>query len=208
MAYSKKKNAPLDVPAIEMPLAASDPSIEITGGTISGIFCNYAYAHKVSEHTTNKANITSQVPAHNDLKEAFKKLNPHLAIICEEVDANAVPDIDDLPAMKEDTEDKDQDPLALKLSKFTVIDFKVSGEGDNAGITLTGYKRLSTGDEVKLTTPKIKWLSEYLFINELRIVSDDLCQEIDLYRRGKQAPRMVQTDMFSEGSGDLDNENA
>lgn len=177
-------------------------NIEIRSGKLHGITCQFKYEHTVAENTTNTVKVDSAVPMHDDLPAAFAKLNVHLAVICEEIRPDELPDIDNLPVLDTDPDltDADQDPLALKLSRFQVTAFQISGTGENEGVVLTGSKILSTGDLVSLQTPAVKWRSPYAFSNELHIAVFDLVTEIEEYMNGKQAPPR-QIEMYFGGDG-------
>jgi len=177
-------------------------AIEIKGGRLKdNMFCHYEYDHTVAANTTDSIKRASQVPVHDDMINSFRDLNVHLALICEEIRPEEIQDIDNLPEMKKDTEDQDQDPLALKLSKFSVSAFKVVGNGENEGVVLIGQKVLSTLESVKLETPPVKWQSSYHFANELHVAVFNVVEEIEQYMNGKQAPpRQQELDFGAEGA--------
>lgn len=178
-------------------------NIRIVSGTLRGLFCTFKYEHEVQPETTDVVTIKSGLPVHEDLKAAFKALNPHLAVICEEVEANDVPDIENIPEISGE-EGSVNDPIAEMLSRFAVASFTISGTGENESITLSGSKRLSTGDTVSLTTPSIELEgTQYQFVNELRIAIDNVVSEIEEYKNGKRAPIVVQTEMFAEESEEV-----
>ncbi len=175
-------------------------AIEIKGGALKdSMFCHYEYDHTVAANTTDNIKRKSQVPVHDDMINTFKDLNVHLALICEEIRPEEIIDIDKLPEMKPDTDDQDQDPLALKLSKFSVCAFKIVGNGENEGVVLTGQKVLSTLESVKLETPVVKWQSNYHFANELHVAVFNVVEEIEQYMEGKQAPPRQQELQFGDG---------
>jgi hypothetical protein len=182
--------------------------IEIRTGTLKdGMFCHYGYDHTVATNTTDSVTRKSQVPVHDDLKETFRDLNVHLAIVCEEIHPDEIKNIDELPELDPDPDltEEDQDPMAVKLSRFTVSSFKVVGNGENEGVILTGQKRLSTNDYVKLETPVVKWHSDYAFVNELRVAIFNSVEEIEQYMNGKQAPQR-QMELGFEEEEDPENE--
>jgi hypothetical protein len=182
-------------------------SIIIRSGSLKEqLFCHYSYDHKVASNTTNSVTIKSQVPVHSDLIDRFKDLHVHLAVICEEISPESIPDIDNLPVYDPDPDltELDQHPLALSLHRFSVSSFKIVGEGENEGVALTGEKRLSTGEYVSLSTPVVRWHGEYPFVNELHVAIFNLVEEIEAYMKGKQAPQR-QTELdFGEGIDDAE----
>jgi hypothetical protein len=153
--------------------------IEIRGAIIKSIFCNYQYDHTVALNTTNAVKVTSEVPAHEDLFKAFKKLVPHLAVICDEVNKDDIRDI---------TSIDETDPVAEKIALFNVSSFKLEDYDAKEGVVITGEKRLKIGDSVGLVTPKIRWDNDkYPFVEELRIAVTELVFEVEEYMKGKQA---------------------
>lgn len=176
-------------------------NVTITGGHLKDdMFCHYSYTMEVADGITDNINRKSQRPIHDDMKSAFRKLNPHLAVICEEVHNLEIKDIELVPVRPQDQPldewEKKLDGIDKKLYAFVVSGIQFQGTGENEGVVLIGKKKLSTGDWVELTTPRIVWeTSSYYFLNELRIAADDVAEEIKQYMEGKQAPRMIQTEM-------------
>jgi hypothetical protein len=158
------------------------------------LFCDYKYLFEASG-ATNKASITSEVPVHEDLVTAYKKLNPHLAVICEEVSPNEIVDIDDIGEY--DDKIHEEGSLEHKMSHFVVTGFRLEGEGEREGVVLIGEKRLSTGEWLKLETPKVGWSDDYACVNELRVSIGDVIAEVEEYKDGKRAPE-VQQSLFDE----------
>ncbi|MFB6453746.1 hypothetical protein ACE38W_00620 [Chitinophaga sp. Hz27] len=183
--------------------------IEIKSGNLKdGMFCHYSYEHTVQANTTNNLSCKSQVPVHEDLIAAFKLFNVHLAVICEEINPDDIPAIDNLPKLdtKLTYEDPAQDPLAKMLDCFSVSSFRIAANGENEGVILSGLKRLSTGEYVKLETPVTKFQSDYAFTHELRLAVFDVLTEIEEYMKGKQAPpRQTELD-FETQESDINDE--
>lgn len=185
----------------------SENSIIIREATLKDdMFCHYKYGKVVAKGITDDYVVKSRVPVHNDMKLAFRKFNNHLAVICEEVKASAIKDIDKLlerpEVMHPDDYEKSLKGLDAELYRFVVISVTSEGTGENEGVILSGKKKLSTGDWLMLTTPKITWESNYDFINELRIATDDLIHEVGEYMDGKRAPVVEQIDMFEPDEED------
>ncbi len=164
------------------------------------MFCHYKYGRVVAKGITDDVTVKSKVPVHADMHMAFKKFNNHMAVICEEVNPKQIKDIDNVILCPEDTLPSDFEKalkgIDAELYRFIVDSVTIDGTGENEGVTLSGTKKLSTGEYITLTTPKITWESEYSFINELRIAADDLIHEVREYMDGKQAPKVEQIDMF------------
>ncbi|OLY92477.1 hypothetical protein SAMN05444008_102407 [Cnuella takakiae] len=169
-------------------------AIEVRGATLKDLFCNYSYNHKLAPGTVNTVSTKSQVPVHDDLKAAFRKLDAHLAVICEEIPADAISNMDDLLPYDEDVHATGS--IEHKVSMFTVNSFRLEGDSDNQSVILVGEKQLTTGDFVKLETPKTHLDSSYPFAHELNIALIDLVGEVEEYMQGKQAPP-VQQELFA-----------
>ena len=186
-------------------------AIEIKSGHLKdNMFCHYGYDHTVAANTTDSVSRKSAVPVHDDMKTAFRDLHVHLAVICKELHPDEIPDIDNLPEMDTDPDmtDEDQDPLALKLSRFSVSSFRIVGNGENEGVILTGQKRLSTNEHIKIETPVTRYQGDYAFVNELHVAIFNLVEEIEQYMNGKQAPpRQQEIDFSSSENQDSDFEN-
>lgn len=172
-------------------------TIEIRGAKIKDDFCNYTYELKTGPTAGDALNRSGASIIHEDLKAAFKKLNPHLAVICEEVDSNKINDIADYEAL-DLMGDYRANSIEKKMLSFFVTQFLIEGSGKNESVTLIGFKRLSTGDDLQLKTPKIKWAGVYQFVDELRATIDVCIAEVEEYMNGKTAPKMVQQAMEFE----------
>lgn len=169
-------------------------SIEIKSAKLKDDFCNYGYELTKGPTQGDSVNRAGAAIVHDDLKAAFKRLNVHLAVICEEIDHDDISDIEhfeNLDFEAEHVEGSTQD----RVAHYSVHEFKLSGTGENENVVLLGHKRLSTGEYVKLTTPPKHWEGQYPFVNELRVVVDDLKSEVEQYMNGKAAPKMVQSSL-------------
>ena len=163
--------------------------IEIKSALIkNGMFCNYSYDENLPSNVVRSQAVTDiNVPVHPDLLDAFKKLNIHLALICEEIKAEEINDVDNIA-------DYDDEVHALgsiehRLSLFSVKSWTIQGEFEKEGVVLVGSKRLSTNDLVKLDAPKRRWKDDYRFINELRVAIYDCIYEVEEYHASrKRAP--------------------
>lgn len=155
-------------------------SVKIKAAQLKGEFCHYTYDHRMPNGATNRHTVKSSILVHPDLKAAFALFNAHLAVICEEVAPKDVRDIDAGIASK--------DAITEKLKAFSVDSFQLVGDG----IIISGEKLLSTGDSVKLETPKIEFGGSYQFDNELYAASESAIAEVMDYHNGKerQDPQM------------------
>ncbi len=168
-----------------------EKSFEIKSAAMNGLFCNYQYTETVAKNTSNTHNVKSERPVHEDITARFKALNPHLAVICEQVDESRIGDI---------TKIEDFDPklhahetIQFLMSRFQVHAFTLSGEGDSKSVRLHGTRTLSNNKDIPLTTYAVKYDSEYNFLHDLIMTVTDLVDEVDLYHNGKQAPVYMQT---------------
>lgn len=173
-----------------------ESTVDIRGAKLKDNFCNYNYEliEGLTAGDTISRNGSSII--HEDMTAAFAKLNPHLGVICEELEAGMIQDIDRIAAF--DDEVHTEGSLEHRVSKFKVSLFKLSGSGDNESVVLNGTKMLSTGEFVELKTPSVRWEGEYHFIDDLRVAIDDLKIEVEKYMNGKTAPKLVQQEMGFE----------
>ncbi len=164
------------------------PELRILGAKISAGACKYKYGYRTENGAHNICTVTSDAPVHDDLSKAFSMLGPHLAVICEDVSAKAVKDIEKaIGSYPETTE---------KLATYSVEEISVVHNGGS--VVLKGLKILSTGKSVGLTTPPISFSGDYYFQNELKISVDDVLQEVMLYHKGKISK--PQLDLFDENN--------
>lgn len=145
---------------------------------VDQMFCKYKYTLVVAPNTVDTISRNSELPVHHDLVGAFRKLDAHFALICEEVEADKIGDINDI----------DHQPTADKIEKFTVTKFSLDGDADSLSVVLIGLKELSTGEQIKMETPKKRVDGSYPFAVELSSTIDDCVTEVELYMQGvKQA---------------------
>lgn len=178
--------------------------VEIIEAHLSGFSANYVALEMVQQGSNKKNKNEDPRFVHDDLKNAFKKLNAHMAVICEEVSLTANKDIEDI--VDYDPDEHAEKSLEYKLSRFHCTGFKVKGKADGKGVVLVGYKLLSTDKSVSLETPKITYGdADYKFVEELFSALYAAITEVDLYRTGKAAPTFVQSEMDFNASSDEDN---
>jgi hypothetical protein len=176
----------------------------ITKAAFKGLFCNYSYEFATGDTKGDECDRKGSLIVHDDMKNAFKKLHAHLAVICEEVDGSKIRDIETIEEYDED--EHKENGIEFKISKFYVDSFTIKGTGENLSVILSGSKMLSTGDYVALTTPKRELEGEYKFANELRVAIDDCVFEVEEYMKGKSKPKMIQPELpgldgSTEGEG-------
>jgi len=180
--------------------------IQIKAASLKADFCHYTYEFETEFKngitSSDKINRQGSLIIHDDMRRCFKRLNSHLAIICEEINADSINDIETIEDYNTDIHKEGS--LEHQVSHFYVSSFTTSGIGENESVVLQGSKRLSTGDYVELKSPKTSWDGNYLFINELRVAIDDLKSEVEQYMNGKSQPKLVQgkIDFGNEGFGE------
>lgn len=136
------------------------------------LFLYVEYIEELPGHSKKDTKVSITVPVHQDLKDAFKKLHTHLAILCDEV-----------------TEPKRKDIDTTVYEAFTVKSLSIGGNGENEGVTLSGSKEGKYGT-VNLNTPFCKYLgSEYKMADILAVDVEHALFEVNEYVfNGKQAP--------------------
>jgi hypothetical protein len=158
---------------------------------VDQMFCNYKYEHSVGPNTINKVSTKSEVPVHSDLVIAFRSLDAHLALICEEVDKDLIGDINDI----------DHEPTSEKISQFTVTHFILDGTDEARSVVLKGTKTLTTDEDIKLETPKIILDDSYPFATELSSTIQDCVKEVEEYMKGNKQAENPQPELpFSDGT--------
>ena len=170
-----------------------EQSIKINAAALKDDFCHYSYEITSGPTEGDELKRKGSLIVHNDLREAFKKLKPHLAVICEEINASDINDIEDI-AEFDDTIHQ-LGGIEHKVSHFHVGSFSITGTGENESVVLAGTKMLSTGDYVELKSPKTEWEGQYHFINELRVAIDDATTEVERYMNGKSRPKVIQAEI-------------
>lgn len=136
------------------------------------LFLEAEWTEELPGHSKNDTKLSSTIPIHDDLKESFDNLHAHLAILCDEVNFPKKANFDD-----------------LEFADFTARSFSIGGNGENEGVTISGYKKGTYGI-VNLNTPFTKYEdSEYPFLSELGEHIQKCIYEVEQYLfHGKRAP--------------------
>jgi hypothetical protein len=122
--------------------------------------------HVDAGNVENKISEKCEYLAHNDLIEAFKKLDAHLIAVCEE------------SGLPED----------FKVGGFTICD---GNEGE--GVIILGNRKLSTGKFLNLTSPMVDYCSGDYEDGEILEMDIAGClSEIQLYLDGKCAIKQIE----------------
>ena len=167
---------------------------EITSASIKEAQCNYGYEIKTGPTAGDKIpNRKGSSYVHQDMYDAFKALNVHLAFIDDafKYSGKEVASLDEVNG----------DEIA---ELFTVTGFKISGNEENEGFIIIGEKWVTTGS-IGLESPKISASSNYLFFDQLKEDIEAARTEVELYMNGKAAPKMEQGEIeFPEGESKED----
>ena len=125
--------------------------------------------------------------AHNDLISRFETIRPHMALLCEYAD------VDDV---------RGDDVASIDFRKVYVTQITLTGNDENAGVVLTGFRLLHDGSKLVLTTPNIKFeATEYMFSQELSEALDDLTSEA-MQALVDRKRKIVQAELFEDEEGD------
>jgi hypothetical protein len=152
------------------------------------IFLEVEYTEELQGHTKKDNKLSSTVPVHQDLKDAFQNLHKHLAVLCDEVKAP-----------------KKSDFELSQFPQFTVRGFSIGGSDDSEGVTISGAKDGKFG-LVNLNSPFTKFESDsYPFTSDLSSDIMRCINEVEQYLfEGKRAPEQQLEMDFGE---DAENEN-
>lgn len=104
-----------------------------------GVKIEFTEREKDDSFTVNVKDCSA--PAHQDLRDAFNRLNVHLGINAQYIDADDIKDI--------------EDPEHELLGAFTVKEMTVNGDWE--GVTLGGKIKLKTGKSMGLKPPAVMW---------------------------------------------------
>lgn len=172
------------------------PEYVIVSAKLNDGKCDFSFRTQIGVHTGEVATIKGVGIFFETLRDAFNKLNVHLAVIDEAYKHSGI-EIDDIDKFH-------TDDLALS---YTVDAFKIKGEGDSETITLIGTKYTSLGS-IGIETPKIALdsLSGYKWYNELKSASDEARREVAEYKEGnfevpekEEKPNAKQLRISAEG---------
>jgi len=144
------------------------------------------YTEEVQGQSKKDIKLICTVPVHEDLKNAFKKLDKHLALLCEEIT---------LPAKVKKLDEWAPD----ELSSFAVRGFTNGGHEETSGCTLSGVKSGQYGP-FSLNTPFQRYsTSDYKYIDVLAEDIEQCIYEVDQYLfHEKRAPEQQLAMDFDE----------
>lgn len=154
------------------------------------LFLDVEYTEDLPGHSKKDTKLSCTVPVHDDLKTAFERLHVHLALLCDETKWNKKDDIN-----------------TINVPGFTVRGFGISGNEENEGVTISGFKEGKYGN-VNLNTPFTKWEDpEYPYTSELSEHVQAAVYEVEQYLfEGKRAPERQLAMDFGEEAEQEDTE--
>ena len=167
-------------------------NFEISGGKIKDLFCHYTYREEISEGIFNTGSIKSELPIHDDLRNAFQALKPHFPFLLEYMKVNDELEIREAAETIPPTNFLN---LPEDLDLYFIESLFYDHEDDS--IIIKGKRVLAIG-VIPFETPSIGLTGYYVFKKALRVHVNLLLSEIEAYHGGKRAPIMVQGDLFPE----------
>lgn len=157
-----------------------------TGGIEAELTALYLLENDKGDITrcNNTYAVSSDLPPHIDLVNAFRRLLPHMLLLIE-IDNSRTPEDIDLS----------------KYHQYTVTGFTLGGSDGHPGITIIGRKLLAGGKILNIITPFTKFEGGenevfYEFGYQLYSEVDDLTKELLAYFAGKS--NNVQLELFVE----------
>ena len=169
MSNRKAKNKHID-------LVPTGPYI-IKEASVKDDFCNYTYEVVEGKGAGDTHAVKGSGIILNDMREAFGRLNVHLACI-DDVFSHSQTEVDDI----------DKFHVHDLAHLYHVTGIKVRGGKSNESVIIVGSKYVnSSGGRIDLVTPKIPMdsLSSYKWYNELKAAVDKVREEVRLYKEGK-----------------------
>lgn len=129
--------------------------VKIKDGQLEAIYEEHFSSDNYSNTITKKCSQT----IHGDFRDAVDKLKPHMVIVCEMPEAEAIKDVGiyDYPANE--------------LSNYIVTGYSHGGSDESAGVVIVGQKLLKSGKVLNLITPFIQFEDSeaYMFAGELEV---------------------------------------
>ena len=154
---------------------------EIRNATLKEACCNYGYELLTGP---NKGDLIPNRKGahyiHEDLNNSFKELDVLIAQLDGAFNHWAKNE-----TYLSELEEREE------LENYSVSAFKIIGYEENKSIILYGEKYTPNG-RIPIETPKIKFESNYLYIEELKERLSITISEVELYMEGKKAPELEQ----------------
>jgi hypothetical protein len=183
----------------QAPAIPEAPVTKIVKAKIKGD-CIHAEWETTANLVTNKLNIESGALIHNDLREAFMELVPHIANICELSEAGVAETIlSDERSMGDWSHEE-----ASLLGSITATGIILTGENEQQGVMLMAGKKLATGGYLNLVSPILKFeVESYRYMNQLHSTIYACMEEVRQYLfEGKWAKKQLELPFEGENGGE------
>lgn len=145
----------------------------IVSAVIKEDLCNYGYEIKNGVCSGDKIPTRKGSKViHNDMRDAFRKLNVHLAFIDDAFKSVVVESIEDASEYE-------------LVSNYSVTGFKVAGNEENEGFIISGEKWVTHGSISLNDMPKITRATNYRFYDDLKDAIEHAIIEVEAYMNGK-----------------------
>ncbi|MGV6946977.1 hypothetical protein [Sphingobacterium kyonggiense] len=171
-------------------------TLDITFEEFVNIYETIDGDEKVKSITSENTRIGKNI-VHEDMKNALRFLRAHLAILCDQVEAQK-------------TTFHELDDNEEALDRYKVTSYSIGGEDIHEGVTLSGSRRGFGGMPLNLNSPFTKFEGtdnedtyEYSF--ELRGIINHCNEEALSYIEGKMAPD-AQLNIFDQEPEEEDTE--
>jgi hypothetical protein len=169
--------------------AVLEKNYRILDSKIKDDLCEYRYEITGGVGLGDPHNVKGHNIIQDEMREAFAKLRPHLAVI-DDTFKNKGIEVDDI--------DKFHGHEITGL--YVVTGFKLKGDDDALVVILFGNKYLTSGARMELECPPIPLdnLSSYHHHNELKAAIEDCRYEVALYKEGYYVPVKVEQEEDEE----------
>ena len=152
----------------------NNDSIKIKQASITDDFCNYTYEITEGVGLGDTHSVKGKGIIMDDLKNAFAKLNAHLALVDE--------------ADKRKAKNFEEAEAAGYVESYDVSAITIKGGEGSESISLSGTKYVhGVGGRIDMKTPQI-YVGEgatYKWYNELQSAAYKVCREVIEYANGK-----------------------
>lgn len=170
-------------------------TLELTFEETTTIIKDEDGVEKITSMSADYTRIGKNI-VHQDMIDALNLLRSHLAILCDQVEAQDK----NYYQLEEDEE---------ALNKYRVNSYSIGGSDIHEGVTLSGIRYSRSGAPLNLNSPFTKWEggdNEDTYENsfELRGMINHCNEEALLYIDGKMAPD-AQLDLFDQPDENQEN---
>lgn len=149
----------------------------------NSLFLYYEF-DQVDVDVKNENKTNSNAPIHEDLRNAFKGLIPHLVALCE-----LHHDVDLIESAIERPESYVQDPetsASNEFFKFTVNEVSFDYKSGNNIVSISGNKLLTSLEDIGIDCPPVDLnSSKYPYLSQLIDALEVLKSQVLAYMQGK-----------------------